>query len=80
MGTEALCRRAIVSAGATGAGVAMVHLLRRELRDFQIRIDPQTAHDSYAAWRRRTRRSGFGGGAGRLGCRPAGSNARPLRV
>ena len=49
-------RARIVSAGATGSGatvvdVAVVDVLRRELRDFKIRIDPQTAHDSYAAWR-----------------------------
>ena len=30
---------------------AVVDVLRKELRDFKLRIDPQTAHDSYAAWR-----------------------------
>ena len=46
IGAEALCGRAIVSAGAT-----VVDVLRRLLRDFKIRIDPQPAHDGYAAWR-----------------------------
>ena len=31
--------------------VAVAEVLRKELLDFKIRIDPQTAHDSYAAWR-----------------------------
>jgi len=31
--------------------VAVVDVLRRELLHFKIRIDPQTAHDGYAAWR-----------------------------
>ena len=33
------------------AGLKLAEVLRKELRDFKIRIDPQTAHDSYAAWR-----------------------------
>ena len=55
IGTAALCGRAIIAgttgAGTTGADVAVVDRLRRELRHFKIRIDPQTAHDGYAAWR-----------------------------
>ena len=33
------------------AGLKLAEVLCKELRDFRIRIDPQTAHDSYAAWR-----------------------------
>ena len=56
IGTEALCGRAIVTPVrpapvATVVDVAVVDVLRRELLDFKIRIDPQTAHDGYAAWR-----------------------------
>ena len=32
-------------------GLKLAEVLRKELLDFKIRIDPQTAHDSYAAWR-----------------------------
>jgi hypothetical protein len=32
-------------------GLKLAEVLRKELHDFKIRIDPQTAHDGYAAWR-----------------------------
>ena len=32
-------------------GLKPAEVLRKKLLDFKIRIDPQTAHDSYAAWR-----------------------------
>jgi hypothetical protein len=37
-------------ATATG-GLKLAEVLRKELCDFKIRIDLQTAHDGYAAWR-----------------------------
>ena len=41
-GSRPAAARAPVEAGRGAA---------QELRDFKIRIDPQTAHDGYAAWR-----------------------------
>ena len=32
-------------------GLKLAEVLRKELLDFKIQIDPQTAHDGYAAWR-----------------------------
>jgi hypothetical protein len=32
-------------------GLKLADVLRKELLDFKIWIDPQMAHDSYAAWR-----------------------------
>ncbi len=36
------------------AGMRHVDTLTRELLNFQVRIDPRTAHDSYGAWREGT--------------------------
>ena len=32
-------------------GLPLTALLTKELRDFKVKIDPRTAHDSYGAWR-----------------------------
>jgi len=47
---------ALLTALQTGAlliadGLALAPILIKELLGFKVRIDPQTAHDSYAAWR-----------------------------
>ncbi len=36
------------------AGLPLVDVLQRELLNFQVKINPQTAHDSYGAWREGT--------------------------
>lgn len=47
----------VVSAGLQSrrlqiaAGLPLADVLRHELQNFRITIDPRTAHDSYAAWR-----------------------------
>jgi hypothetical protein len=33
------------------AGLALLDVLKNELQSFEVKINPQTAHDSYLAWR-----------------------------